>query len=118
MPSRDFSHLDALANSLQEWAVEEARTAVERGKDAAKARVPVDTGALKVSITTEDTPDGATVHAQSTEGGAKREYAFYVEYGTRHTPAQPFMTPAIPAVEGALDQGAQHLKRKVEGMQE
>lgn len=62
---------------------------------AAKAQVPVDLGNLRRSIKTRHTGRGKyTVSAKSTEGGAPRDYAHYVEYGTRYTRAQPYMGPA------------------------
>lgn len=61
---------------------------------ARKARrlVPVDTGALKESIAVE--LNRRTGSASVTVGNAQVDYAPFVEYGTRHTAAQPFLTPA------------------------
>lgn len=66
----------------------------------ARNNVPVDTGALKGSITLEveggDNPV-ATV-------GSNLEYAPYVEYGTSsHTP-QPFMEPAKKIAESKMSE--------------
>lgn len=59
----------------------------------AKARAPVDTGALRASITTE--MDGELRAGV----GTNIEYGAAVEYGSaaRNTPAQPFLTPAVEA---------------------
>jgi HK97 gp10 family phage protein len=51
-----------------------------------KARAPRDSGALAESIA--PMADGVRIAAPQ---------ARYVEYGTRHTPAQPFIAPAIAA---------------------
>lgn len=55
----------------------------------AKASAPVKTGNLRRSIHT--VPIDAT-HAQV---GTDVEYAPFVEYGTRHAHAQPYLTPAV-----------------------
>lgn len=69
----------------------------------AKNRVPVDTGALKNSITTDFENDGLTAVV-----APHMEYAAFVEYGTRRMSAQPYMTPAAetvrPAFVGAMEQ--------------
>lgn len=67
---------------------------------SAKDRAPVDTGNLKNSIQAKQVaPLTWEVHV-----GA--EYGAYVEYGTRRTAAQPFLTPAVelrrPDFEQAL----------------
>lgn len=62
--------------------------------NTASTMAPVLTGALKAGVqVTEGNP--AEVTASSIEGGATREYAQYVEYGTRHASAQPFMMPGF-----------------------
>lgn len=61
----------------------------------AKQLVPVDTGALKASIHVEEGGSEARVVA----GNEQVDYAPYVEYGTRHEAAQPFMTPAAEQVK-------------------
>lgn len=63
----------------------------------AKNVVPVDTGALKNSISTEFENDGLTAII-----APHMEYAAFVEYGTRRMSAQPYMTPAAEAVRPAF----------------
>jgi HK97 gp10 family phage protein len=55
----------------------------------AKKRCPVDTGKLRASITPviESWAAGYV--------GTNTAYAPFVEYGTRNTPAQPFLEPAF-----------------------
>ena len=59
----------------------------------ARASAPVDTGALRSSISVSGT--GTT--AQVTTGV---DYAIFQEYGTHKMPAHPFMTPAAEAQRG------------------
>jgi HK97 gp10 family phage protein len=72
----------------------------------AKKAVPVDTGALKNSIQAMPTSYDMQGNIQ---GGvyAGMHYAGYVEFGTVHTPAQPYLIPAaervIPSLQKALD---------------
>lgn len=63
----------------------------------AKNRVPVDTGALKNSISTEFENNGLTGII-----APHMEYATYVEFGTKRISAQPYMTPAAEAVAPAF----------------
>lgn len=61
----------------------------------AQAIVPVDTGYLKSSISTEVSRDGSTVRG---EVGPTANYGAYVELGTSRMRAQPYMRPATDAV--------------------
>lgn len=62
----------------------------------AKVRAPVDTGHLMGSIDSTF-PDELT--GVVTVGA---EYGIYVEMGTRHAPAQPFLLPAAEEVIAAI----------------
>lgn len=66
----------------------------------AKRLAPVDTGRLRSSIThtVEQTGDGVLVTVYSDV-----EYAPYVEAGTRHQEAQPFLRPALHQVVGGSE---------------
>lgn len=55
----------------------------------AKRACPVDTGRLRNSITHVTRPDEKAVYI-----GTNVEYAPYVELGTRHQKAQPYLKPA------------------------
>jgi HK97 gp10 family phage protein len=87
----------AIAKFLALGKVSDA--AVEAGEKAgaedvltgAQARVPVDTGNLRDSLTTASDPEGGTLV------GTEVDYAVFVEYGTSDTPAQPFLRPALDA---------------------
>jgi HK97 gp10 family phage protein len=56
----------------------------------AKRLVPVDTGALRDSISVIDGSPMAVV--------ADAPYSLYVELGTRHMAAQPYLMPALDIV--------------------
>lgn len=73
----------------------------------AKTIVPVDTGALKNSITTEFEGDFSATVAPHTE------YDVYVEFGTRHMSAQPYMTPAAEVVRPAFIDAMEQLLRRL-----
>ncbi len=113
----DFGKLTAAAIGQIDRAVRKAAFDIER---EAKQRAPVDTGFLRASIYTvtkggsgfKVSPSGATGAAQRTlfspvsltdsheaivAVGA--QYGIYLEYGTRRSPAQPFMTPAVMKVK-------------------
>jgi HK97 gp10 family phage protein len=79
----------------------------------AKTFAPVDTGALKSSISTTIT-GRAGAGAMTAEIGPSVKYGVYVEYGTSEQPGQPFLNPAfertLPRFTSALEQaGARSL---------
>lgn len=84
-------------------------------KNAAEFFSPVRTGALRNGIQLEGEGSRTVyVTASSIEGGATREYARYVEYGTRFTPAQPFMMPGFVSGLIALPRHARAYGAKIE----
>lgn len=68
--------------------------AVNDTVDRAQLEAPVDTGYLKNSIQAD------LENISDLEGavGVGAEYGIYVEFGTRNTPAQPFLIPTAEAV--------------------
>lgn len=86
---------DAVQRNIQEqlerWAMEV--------REYARALAPVRTGRLRNSIYAKTS--GWTV-----EVGASAEYAIFVEFGTRHMQAKPFLRPAVeeylPMLETAV----------------
>lgn len=104
--SIDLSEVHELARDLQRNADEvpaKAQRVVAAGgyRVAARAQAiaPVDTGALKSSISVD-------VGSLSFEAGPSIEYGVYQELGTSEMPPQPFLGPAfdqeLPGIEGAL----------------
>lgn len=73
----------------------------------AKTIVPVDTGALKNSITTEMDSSVSAIVAPHTE------YAEYVEFGTYKMAAQPYMTPAAEAVRPGFEAAMKQLLERL-----
>jgi HK97 gp10 family phage protein len=63
-----------------------------RVQNEARRLCPVDTGRLRSSITMTE---GQDAHGPYVEVGTNVSYAAYVEYGTAHSPAQPYMRPAM-----------------------
>ena len=49
---------------------------------------PIDTGAMRRSIRVDSLPGSRQI-------GAAVDYSAFVEQGTRHMPAQPFLRPAL-----------------------
>lgn len=86
----------------------------------AQARVPVATGDLRGHLETQSQHSqshaSTTVQvAQSGRGGAAHE-AVFLEYGTSHMPARPFMRPAFEAAkEEAAQAFTNELKRQIKG---
>lgn len=90
----------------------------DTARDEAKRRAPVLTGALRDSLKAKSSKKKleAYVFADYPKNGKRRKsdtkkqkagqkdyYAFAVEYGTRHSPAQPFFNPAVDVATGKLD---------------
>lgn len=80
----------------------------------AKQLAPVETGRLRDSIHTENYRNGELKRVV-----AEAEYAGYVEYGTVHSAAQPFLRPAVESVKSRvnrrLGQIEKGLGRKIRG---
>jgi len=65
--------------------------------DLARARVPVRTGYLRSTIYSR-------IKGWVAEVGAEAAYAMFVEFGTRHMQARPFLYPAIQEWLPVLEQ--------------
>jgi HK97 gp10 family phage protein len=89
----------AVAGIAQEAETVVSAALAEDIADAARGFAPVDTGELRDSIQAES--DRVTVGAP---------YAAYVEYGTSHMSAEPFLRPAADTVD---DERALNLGRAV-----
>ena len=81
-----------LSKQGREAAARRNRELAEVAEDIAKQLVPVASGALKKTIRVE--PNARTGSASVVAGSDEVDYAAAVEYGTRHSPAQPFLGPA------------------------
>lgn len=74
------------------------QAAVDEGVTYAQSVVPVDTGFLQSSI------GGQVNGPEEAEIFATAEYAAYVEYGTIHMDAQPFLEPALEIAGKTLEE--------------
>lgn len=63
--------------------------------DLAQARAPVRTGKLFASIAYEVSARGNVVEGRVGTLRKQAFYAYFVEMGTKSTPAQPFLRPAV-----------------------
>ncbi len=89
--------LDALDNAVKQTSL--------YAQGEARANAPVDTGALKGSISTE-----FDRNAESATGTVYTniEYGLYQEMGTVNMPAHPFMVPAAKASENVFVHNAKN----------
>ena len=98
----DVQGADAAASALMQFAAgikSKTPAAVAQGgklvEADAKAMAPVDTGALRASITSK--PAGMRCDI-----GTNVEYAIYQEFGTYKMAAHPFLVPALKGNEQAI----------------
>lgn len=101
-----FKGLMELAERLQEArkqmiraAAQSVAVSAEEVVAMAKELCPVESGALRNSITATVSRTETGVTAQVT---CKKGYGKYVEYGTSKMPARPFMYPAARAYEAKI----------------
>ena len=96
-----------LSDKMQRGVLRSALRASARPvvKDA-KARVPVRTGALKkaigVAVTVKTTEATASVGIRRGKRGGPATYAHLPELGTKHSPAKPFLRPALDSKKNAV----------------
>lgn len=86
---------------VQEDARKVLKEMAEKIADDARRRVPVDTGALRSTISpwvSKKTLD-ASVSAGGKSGGVDVYYAHFVEHSTKKKPARPFLYPSGRAHE-------------------
>ena len=82
--------LDRLTDHLAQRLDAVVEVSARRVEKRAKAIVPVDTGATKNSIAVHHSPGSLMA-----EIGPTTHYAPYLEFGTRHMAARPFMTMSL-----------------------
>lgn len=90
-----FAETDAVLSSIRADVADAVRKAAEAVAEEARRMCPVDTGALRNSITVSS--DGSRA-----EVVAGKDYAVFVEFGTYKTAAQPFLVPALLVSEDAI----------------
>lgn len=102
-----YNRLPQIAEHLPEAVSAIVRKAAFDVEANAKAVVPVDTGKLKNSISSEfPTPTRAIIAPHT-------EYAHFVEYGTRRQRAKPYMRPAAEKVKAAFFEACRRLEERL-----
>ena len=107
--SAEFELIARNLNNASRQVMPKARQAMKKAlgdiASGAKTRAPVDTGALRNSITTQT--QGNRDYARG-EVGPTVHYGGFVERGTSRTRAQPYLRPStdavLPGYEQALGQ--------------
>lgn len=93
----DEAMLRQVQERLEHWAMEV--------REYARSLAPVRTGYLRSTIY-------ATVKDWVAEIGAEASYAMFVEFGTRHMKARPYLYPAIqehlPRLEAVIVEALEH----------
>lgn len=102
-----YNNLTRIAARLPEAVSAIVRKAAFDVEANAKAVVPVDTGKLKNSITSEFPSQTKAIVAPHTD------YAAYVEYGTRKQRAKPYMRPAAEKVAPAFIEACKRLEERL-----
>lgn len=102
-----YNNLPHIAERLPEAVSAIVRKAAFDVEANAKSVVPVDTGKLKNSISSEFPSQTKAIIAPHTE------YAVYVEYGTRKQRAQPYMRPAAEKVAPAFLEACRRLEERL-----
>jgi len=115
-----FNHYPQMAKVLHQVASQAVRKTVADIQAAAQQRAPVDTGFLRSSVYTV-TSAGSSYGSGAGTGpllpeipaaendttgyvAVGAEYGVYLEYGTSHGPAQPYLTPASEEVRPSFEQ--------------
>jgi HK97 gp10 family phage protein len=88
------SRIPQITREMEPAVAAALRFAAEQVADAAKARVPIETGKLRNAIHVER--DGH-LEFQVLAGDADVFYGHIVEHGGAHTGPQPFLVPALEA---------------------
>ena len=92
----------------REQIKEELRIGAFKIEGLAKETVPFDTGRLSGSITTDDFNIGILIMRV----GTHVTYAPYVEFGTKHMEARPYLFPAFFAYENDIIKAIGRVLRK------
>lgn len=94
------SRLPKIAAEMEGRLTAALRAGAELVEAEAKARVPVASGDLRNSIHVEQDGDDIRVIA----GDDSVFYGHLVEFGTSHTPARPYLIPALESRRGEIEQ--------------
>lgn len=93
-----MKNIEALGKEIEAGARKAQMRAALEIESEAVAEVPVDTGRLKDSISTQEV--GGTIEVGSgVKAGTEVEYAHFVEFGTSKRAAHPYLQPAVEIVK-------------------
>lgn len=102
-----YNNFGKLASKLPQAVSLIVRKTAEDIEANAKTVVPVDTGKLKNSITSEFPSLTKAIVAPHTD------YAAYVEYGTRKMRARPYMRPSAEVIAPVFIEACKRLEEKL-----
>lgn len=93
----------------------------EHIRNRAEANAPVDTGNLKRRIRMHEVGDEVQVLSDTKDPeqpsliwSTQRDYAYYVEFGSRSNSPQPYMTPAAMAGVGHIPVAGNRMGARIE----
>lgn len=92
------SNVEQIKQQISRRVADENKRIARIVEEEVKSRTPVKTGNLRNSIRAHATEDSVTV-------GSDLDYAPYVEYGTIHMQAQPFLEPGVMAAKSRIQRG-------------
>jgi HK97 gp10 family phage protein len=103
------SQLKRIAEELEPEVREALHNGAEQIAEAARVRVPVDTGHLREAIHVTVEREGFHVVA----GDKEAFYGHMVEHGTTHSPPHPFLVPAFEENKERLVESVNEAIRKL-----
>ena len=110
-------NLDPHWRKLEDKYVKAVEIAARHVETKAKAKVPVDTGATKNSITAQPAEAGGLCGPVTAwRGGPTTEYAPFLEYGTIHMKARPFLIPALESEVPRLQEAIRQINNELAGV--
>ena len=132
--SEGFNHFDEVSDALPGILSQVVRKTAFGIQSDAQSLAPRDTGFLANSIYVKTSKDSSYSEVgQPTREGAHllaevetppddqtayvavgANYGIFLEYGTVHQPAQPYLTPAVEAGQEALEQAASAIESMIQ----
>jgi HK97 gp10 family phage protein len=129
--SESFNHFDKVSDELIKALGDVVSKTAFDIQALAASNAPVDTGFLKNSVYTVTSKssnyDGSGGEKMLSETpvpdndltayvGVGANYGIYLEYGTVHQPAQPYLTPAVESVFPAFEAAIEAIDDKTRGI--
>ena len=109
--------LDPKWRQLEDKYVKAVEIAARHVETKAKSKVPVDTGATKNSINARPAEAVGVFGAVTAwRVGPTTEYAPFLEYGTVHMKARPFLIPALESEAPRLQEAIRQINNELGGL--